>query len=169
MARRRKKSHDDEGVQVNLTAMLDMAFQLLAFFVLTFKPAPIEGQISLRMPPPQPVVMAQSKEKKAGSAEKKVETGLESLVISAFPDKTGGLGTMQVFEQPVATLSGLDAELRDKLTAANTPFEQVVIQVHSGLRYDALMSVIDICTRQKMSDGKPLTKLSFVELDPDAK
>ena len=156
-------------MEVNLTAMLDMAFQLLAFFVLTFKPAPIEGQISLRMPPPQPVVIAQTKEKKAGSADKEVDTGLDSLVISAFPDKAGGLGTMQVFEQPIATLSGLDAELRDKLTAANTPFEQVVIQVHSGLRYDALMSVVDICTRQKMADGKALAKLSFVELDPDAK
>ena len=32
--------------------MLDMAFQLLTFFILTFRPAPIEGQISLRLPPP---------------------------------------------------------------------------------------------------------------------
>jgi biopolymer transport protein ExbD len=155
-------------VELNLAAMLDMAFQLLTFFILTFRPAPIEGQVSLRMPPPQPVVMARTTSKTAGSSNKDVTTGLDSLVISAFPNSNGGLGTMQVFDQPVATLAGLDAELREKLTAVNTPFEQVVIQVHSGLRYDALMSVIDICTRQKMADGSPLTKLSFVELDPDA-
>ena len=162
--RRSRKKRKQDNVSINLTAMLDMAFQLLAFFVLTFKPAPMEGEISLRMPPPQPVVMARTKNKKAGESNKDVTTGLDSLVISAMPNKSGGLGTMMVFDQPVGTLSGLDAELRDKLTAANTPFEQVVIQVGSGLRYDALMSVIDICTRQKMGNGESLTKLSFVEL-----
>ena len=29
------------------------------------------------------------------------------------------------------------------------------------------MGVVDVCTRQKLPDGKKLTKLSFVEL-PDA-
>ncbi len=42
-------------MELNLAAMLDMAFQLLTFFILTFRPAPVEGQILLRMPPPQPV------------------------------------------------------------------------------------------------------------------
>ncbi len=37
-----------EEVELNLAAMLDMAFQLLTFFVLTFKPAPVEGQIALQ-------------------------------------------------------------------------------------------------------------------------
>ena len=169
MSRKKSRVRRQGDVELNLAAMLDMAFQLLTFFILTFKPAPIEGQISLRMPPPQPVVLQQAKEKSAGSSDKDVTTGLDSLVISAYPNKTGGLGSMQVFDQPIGTLSGLNTELRAKLTAANTPFEQVVVQVGSGLRYDALMSVIDICTRQKFADGTPLTKLSFVELDPDAK
>jgi hypothetical protein len=38
--------------------------------------------------------------------------------------------------------------------------------VGSGLRYDALMSVVDVCTRQRLPNGEKLTKLSFVEL-PD--
>ena len=40
---------------LNVTAMLDMAFQLLAFFVLTFRPPPGEDQIYLKLPPAQPV------------------------------------------------------------------------------------------------------------------
>ena len=54
MSRKRKRAGDEE-VELNLAAMLDMAFQLLTFFILTFKPAPVEGQISLHMPPPQAV------------------------------------------------------------------------------------------------------------------
>jgi biopolymer transport protein ExbD len=170
MSRRRPRKRRKQGeVELNLAAMLDMAFQLLTFFILTFKPAPVEGQVSLRLPPPQPVVTARTQAKTAGSADMNVTTGLESLVISALPNKSGGLGTMMVFDQPVGTLAGLNAELQEKLTAENTPFEQVVIQVGSGLRYDALMSVVDICTRQRMSNGQPLTKLSFVELPEQEK
>ena len=45
----RKRSQQD--VELNMASMLDMAFQLLAFFILTFQPPPLESQISLRLPP----------------------------------------------------------------------------------------------------------------------
>src|SRR5260221_7437431 len=53
---RGKRSRGKEEVELNLAAMLDMAFQLLAFFILTFKPAPVEGQINLNLPPPVPMI-----------------------------------------------------------------------------------------------------------------
>ena len=41
-------------MQVNLAAMvtpmLDMSFQLLSFFVITYRPMPTEGQLSINMP-----------------------------------------------------------------------------------------------------------------------
>src|SRR4051812_46773704 len=33
-----------------ITPMLDMSFQLMAFFILTFKPAPTEVQLALMLP-----------------------------------------------------------------------------------------------------------------------
>ena len=47
-----KRHRSQEEVELNLAAMLDMAFQLLAFFILTFQAGPLEGQINLRLPPP---------------------------------------------------------------------------------------------------------------------
>lgn len=164
MSRRHKKRRKQGDVELNLAAMLDMAFQLLTFFILTFKPAPVEGQVQLRMPPPQPVTMARTKDKKAGASDKDILTGLTSLVVSVLPNKTGGLGTMAVGETAIGSLAGLDNQLRTLLGDNSSPFEQVIIQVGSGVRYDALMSVVDICTRQKLPNGQPLTKLSFVEL-----
>src|SRR5260370_34109948 len=55
MRKRHKRKRPPEDVQLNLAAMLDMAFQLLAFFILTFRPAPVEGQINLNLPPPVPI------------------------------------------------------------------------------------------------------------------
>ena len=167
MARRRKRSGSD-GVELNLAAMLDMAFQLLAFFILTFHPAPVEGQISLRMPPAQPVTPVRDAVK-AGSdaANNNPVQGLNSLVISVVPNASGGIGSMAIGESAVATLSGLNDRLKTILGDQASPFDQVVIQVGSGLRYDALMSLVDICTRQTLHGRQKLTRLSFVEL-PEA-
>ena len=51
--RRRHRTPDD--VQMNLAAMLDMAFQLLAFLILTFRPSATESAIGLRLPAELPV------------------------------------------------------------------------------------------------------------------
>ena len=41
MLRYKKKARSHGEVELNMTAMLDMAFQLLAFFILTFHPSPV--------------------------------------------------------------------------------------------------------------------------------
>ncbi|MEX0676835.1 MAG: biopolymer transporter ExbD [Pirellulales bacterium] len=167
MRSRRKKRRSQSEVELNLAAMLDLAFQLLTFFILTFKPAPVEGQISLRMPPAVPVTPVQSAVQAGANPENTDPVqGLNSLVISVIPNDTGGIGSMAIGESPVATLTGLNDRLKTVLADPASPFDQVVIQVGSGLRYEALMGVVDVCTRQRLPDGQRLVKLSFVEL-PD--
>jgi biopolymer transport protein ExbD len=166
MSRRRKRRRSEGAVELNLAAMLDMAFQLLTFFILTFRPAPVEGQISLRMPPAQPVTPAKNA-LQAGdnAANTNPVQGLNSLVISVIPNAAGGIGSMAIGEGAVATLTGLNDRLKAVLGDPASPFDQVVIQVGPGLRYDALMGVVDVCTRRKLPNGEKLTKLSFVELN----
>lgn len=167
--RRRKKSRSTGEVELNMAAMLDMAFQLLTFFILTFRPAPVEGQIALRMPPARPITPVQSAEAAGDNADNTNPVqGLNSLVISVIPNAAGGIGSMALGESPLATLTGLNDRLKSVLSDQASPFDQVVIQVGSGLRYDALMGVVDVCTRQRLPDGQKLTKLSFVEL-PEVK
>src|SRR5262245_21281135 len=85
-----------------ITPMLDMSFQLLAFFIMTFKPAPTEAQIAMTLPkeeggaqgipspaddPPAKFVVkvaatGEGKIKsmslmKAGSAEKEIDLGAD--------------------------------------------------------------------------------------------
>ena len=152
-------------MELNLAAMLDMAFQLLTFFILTFRPAPVEGQIALRMPPAQPISAVQNAVQAGDNAANTDPLqGLNSLVISLIPNAAGGIGSMAIGESAVATLGGLNDRLQSVLGDRASPFDQVVIQVGSGLRYDALMGVVDVCTRQKLPNGQKLTKLSFVEL-----
>jgi biopolymer transport protein ExbD len=53
MRHRRRQGTDFVDPDLPITPMLDMSFQLLSFFILTFKPMPTEGQISMNLPPPQ--------------------------------------------------------------------------------------------------------------------
>jgi biopolymer transport protein ExbD len=162
---RRHKRKQQGDVELNLAAMLDMAFQLLTFFILTFKPSPVEGQISLHLPPPQPVTNVQSAQS-AGSDTTNTNpvTGLNSLVISAFSTPGGNLASMAIGEGRIDNVGSLDGRLRAILSEPGSPFDQVIIQVGSSLRYDELMKIIDVCTRQLLPSGNKLSKLSFVEL-----
>ena len=162
---RRRKRRTQSEVELNLAAMLDMAFQLLTFFILTFKPAPIEGQVLLRMPPPQPITALNAGEK-AGSDPKNTNPlqGLNTLVVSILAHPDGSMKQMAIGETPIAGLTAFDRTLTEVLGDPASVFDQVIVQVDSRLHYGPLMQVIDVCTRQKLSSGEPLSKLSFVEL-----
>jgi biopolymer transport protein ExbD len=155
---------------LNLAAMLDMAFQLLAFFILTFKPAPVEGQINLNLPPPVPIAQAP----KADQPEDPNGAGVaaaHTLTIRIVAAGNGqvasiSVGLAKLFEGPLdgRSLSLLDRRLKDVFAIEGKPFDQVLLQVGKALNYGDLMKIIDVCTRQKMADGKPVNKISFIEL-----
>ena len=163
--RRRKKKQLEGEVELNLTAMLDMAFQLLAFFILTFKPSPTEGYIALRMPPPQ----ATTKPGAAAAADQNQAFApierLETLMVTIKSAADGSVGSIQIEEgTPNATLNEFEQQLNTLLGALAAPFEQVILQVGSGLHYDSLVRILDICSRVKLASGQQLTKLSITEL-----
>jgi biopolymer transport protein ExbD len=169
MRRHKRKRPQTEEVTLNLAAMLDMAFQLLAFFILTFKPNPVEGQINLNLPPPVPI--AEMKEKPddvddsgSGMAAAKTLT----ITIAAAPNGQVSkmtVGLAPLFDGPLdgSRLQRLDRRLKDVFAIEGT-FEQVLLRVGKTLDYGELMKIIDVCTRQKMADNKPVNKISFVEL-----
>jgi biopolymer transport protein ExbD len=164
---RRKNHRARQCVELNLAAMLDMAFQLLTFFILTFKPAPIEGTIDLIMPPAAAVTPTPSirpiAARPASPSLLDPLADLRSLVIDVVATGEGSIGGLQAGGQTVGGLGQLDARLRVLLQDRRMPFDRVVIHAGSQLRYDALLSIVDVCTRQRLADGRPLGKVSFVE------
>jgi len=162
----RKKKRRQEDIELNVTAMLDMAFQLLTFFILTFRPAPVEGQVLLRMPPPQPVTNVNSGQKAGSDASNTNPVqGLNTLLITAIANNNGDIRQLAVGETTMSnSLGALGQKVGQLLGDEGSAFDQVIIQVDSRLTYEALMKVIDVCTQQKLSNGQPLSKLSFVEL-----
>lgn len=163
MTGRQKKRKQGE-VELNLAAMLDMAFQLLTFFILTFRPAPIEGQVDLHLPPPRPVTNVSATEVVGANPENSdPAVGMRTLVINAVANDDGALRQIAIGESSMGTTAALERKLTTILSDPGTGFEQVLLQVDGRLNYDELMRLVDVCTRQKLADGQQLTKLSFVE------
>ena len=46
----RLKANETEEIKMNMTSMIDIVFQLLVFFVMTFNPPQYEGDFSVKMP-----------------------------------------------------------------------------------------------------------------------
>src|SRR5262245_25446643 len=134
MRRRRRRTQSD--VELNLAAMLDMAFQLLTFFILTFKPAPIEGEVELRLPPPKPVTVVRDGQT-AGSDLSNINpvAGVNTLTVSVFPSRSGAIESLAIGEAPIANVGQLESRLKTVLNDPGSPFDQVVVQVGSDLRY----------------------------------
>ena len=148
-----------------MAAMLDMAFQLLAFFILTFRPAPVEGQVMLRLPPPQPVTKMDAGQQAGNDAtNKNAVQGLTTLAISALSQSDGRLGHLAIGETPVGSAAALDERMRAIFADPGAGFDQVVVHVGSRLHYEELMQIVDVCTRQKLASGEKLTKVSFIEV-----
>lgn len=166
--RKHKKKHEHAEVELNLTAMLDMAFQLLAFFILTFRPAPVEGELAMRLPAPD-VALTKAEAKGDGGPAPMEET--KSMEITLNSIDSGEVSSIQLGQGGISlkgagsgSLNKLDAWLKDQLGGKGTPYDQVVLKVAPKLKYDELMKVMDVCLRQKMADGKRLEKIGFVQL-----
>jgi biopolymer transport protein ExbD len=161
----RKNIQKSEGPEVPITPMLDMAFQLLTFFVLTYRPAPSEGQIIMNLLPAQPAtaIKAEAPSDKTSDA---LPASLRTLptVLKAGPG--GRLDQITVGETPIATDNkALEAELDKYFADPDLPFEQTMLRVDGRLRYSELMRVMNAFMNAFAHARKP-PNISFDEFIP---
>ena len=171
MARRRKRRKPPGEVQMNLAAMLDMAFQLLAFFILTFRPAPVEGHVQLHMPPAVPQTDVNQSTDTNSSTGGETSAFVETLELYIMADNRGQVTAINVGQQTVVAgrltgdaLGKLNANLRSNFGIQESPYERIQLHVDRRLHYDALMKIVDVCTRQTLPDGSQMRQVGFMEL-----
>ena len=170
MRRHRRKRPQTDEVSLNLAAMLDMAFQLLAFFILTFRPNPVEGQINLNLPPARQEAGPVKPDGPVDPPPDDPANGARTLTITITASRNGQVASLTVglarlFDGPLdeERMRQLHRRLKGVFSIGEA-FDQVVLRVGKTLDYGELMKVVEVCTKQKMSDGNPVSKISFMEL-----
>jgi hypothetical protein len=146
--------------------MLDMAFQLLTFFVLTYRAAPVEGQFVMNLLPPQPVTAMNATPADA-SESSELPTSLRTLPTTLRAGDDGRLARVAIAEVEVPNeRAALEKELEQYILDPDAPFDQTLIKVDPNLRYSELMTVIDAFTNVFLK-AKKEPKLSFDVLNPN--
>jgi biopolymer transport protein ExbD len=161
----RKKIQKSEEPQIPITPMLDMAFQLLTFFVLTYRPAPSEGQIIMNLLPAQPstAITAPAPSEKPSEA---LPATLRTLPTVLKAGAGGRLEQILVGDTPLATdTKALETELDKYFSDPDLPFEQTMLKVDPRLRYSELMRVMN-AFMNAFSHAKKPPSISFDELVP---
>ncbi|MBA4015639.1 MAG: hypothetical protein C0483_00480 [Pirellula sp.] len=152
MPKRRDVKAPDK-IDINMTPMIDVVFQLMAFFLMTFKVASVEGDFNLKLP---------KSERSAGAAN--TQTEMINIVMRA--QATGDLAVMQIDAAPPTRWSNandaiLFADLRAKIAAkvnaargAGQEEPEVQIDADDNLRYEFIIKTVDAVSARVGEDGK---------------
>ncbi len=162
MMKRRRKAEDGPEPTLPITPMLDMAFQLLAFFILTYHPSDLEGQMQLALPSDDAKAAAKPEDVKPDSKSEKdlaleipsdltvvVKTqndGVNNGIISALTveDRSGPTTIRPEGAEP--SLSALTRYL--KSVRANVENKSAIkLQGDSKLKWDNVVQVMDACRK----------------------
>jgi len=128
MARKRRVSHFEAG-ELNLTAMIDVAFQLLSFFVITTHPVDVVTNLDVFRP------MAERPSQEQSTAK--------VIRITVFPDGYT-INDRAVDSKSMASLLGRLADL-DRT-------QSVLIQCLNEAPHGKLIELLDTCARLKLTN-----------------
>lgn len=172
-SRMRLRRGDSAELQINLAAMLDMAFQLLAFFVLTFRPSAVEGHFQVHLPPPIPSTnVGSAKEVSADEKTAAAFEKLEKLDIFISADSVGLISEVRIGTRTVVSggmteegMADVTNTIRTLTVTDDMPFTSVLCFTDSKLRYGELMRIVGACTSHALPNGEFL-KVNLAEYRP---
>ena len=142
---KRRRGGPVEEVMFPVVPMLDMAFQLLAFFVLTFKPPSSETHIDLELPT-TPIALPGTPEGRAPRVTLKVDSDFENdLWIRIEANDLGDMKAIRLGDSEVPDLPTLGRRLkRYGELLRNRPL-RVRLAADDRLRYEEAARVLTTC------------------------
>ncbi len=156
---RRKRLHS-ELVEPDLpiVPILDMAFQLMAFFILTFRPMPTEAQLPLALP----------SDKGGGSVlASPISTEEEEIIVQVFSNDNGAIIDVQIVAGAVTEEIGKDTAAKSSslfeylkkraanATAAKQPIPKLKFEFADRLSYQVVIKLLDEARRAGFTRVSP--------------
>jgi biopolymer transport protein ExbD len=136
-----------EEVSFPVAPMLDMAFQLLAFFILTFKTPTTETHLDLYLPTTPVALPAASGGEAHPTPARVVDTDLENdLLVRAEASDLGELKALRLGEAPLPDLATLGKRLRRYTELLEGRPLRVRLVADDALRYEPVTRILATCS-----------------------
>ena len=151
---------EPDEIKLNMTAMIDIVFQLLVFFIMTFKVVAMEGDFNIRMP------LATT------DAESIDEELPELIIVKLRAGDNGGIAGVTVDDNDPFVSEDWFAELTDYVEkqiagegdAESASTTEVEFDIDYGLKYGYTVKAIESVSGRIMPDGtikKLIEKIKF--------
>ena len=132
---RHNKGGGDDKIELQMTPMIDIVFQLLVFFIMTFKIVSQEGDFNIKMPLAAPA---------AGAPD---DLQLPPMKIRLRAGGGGMLAGMSLNEKGVGTMEALRLEIigvvgDDRGPGSIQETAEVELDCDYGLRYEHVIQAI---------------------------
>ena len=126
--------------------MLDMAFQLLAFFILTFQAPTTETRLDLYLPTTPIALPGAARGQAQSKASRRFDLDLENdLQIKAEADDLGELKSLKLGDAVIPDLDALSDRLKRYAAVLEGKPLRVRIAADDRLRYEVAAQIIGAC------------------------
>ena len=145
---------ENEDIKLNMTSMIDIVFQLLVFFILTFKVVVQEGDFNIRMP-------------LNAVTETDLDIPPDLIRVILRAGESGAISTIEVDDEvEVKTMVGdttaelyaqLNKYIDEKVSAGDDPEEgvetEVEFDIDNNLKYGYTVRAIDAVSGKELEGG----------------
>ena len=150
-----------DKVELQMTAMIDIVFQLLAFFIMTLKIVTLEGDFNVKMP-------AAAREGPSNS------TDLPPMVVRLTADDAGNLTGIQLEGNAFGSFTDLNRRIieivgNDRGPGSIAESAEVEIDADYHLKYQHTVAAITAVSGYLTPDGHVVKLVEKIKFRPPAK
>ena len=153
---------EKEKIELQMTPMIDIVFQLLIFFVMTFKVVQMEGDFNIKMPTSAP------------SNNTTPDELLPPMTLRLAAGSDGRLAGIKLNERQFNDFNALHAHIMDLVGTDAGPDEglagaEVEIDSDFNLRYENVVAAITAVTGHRTDDGTIVKLIEKIKFSPPKK
>ncbi len=156
-----RNAREAEKIEIPMTPMIDIVFQLLIFFIMTFKIVSLEGDFNIKMPASAP---------SQGAPD---EDQLPPMKLRLTAGEGGGLSGITLNDRQFGSLDELHAYIIDLVGSDESDDglegAEVELDCDYGLNYENVVAAITAVSGEIDDDGsiiKLVEKIKFTPPEP---
>jgi biopolymer transport protein ExbD len=152
------RKNTEAKVEQNMTAMIDVVFQLLTFFVMSFKVAAMEGDFNIKMPA-------------SGASSASVTDTAPPIKIKMSAGENGTLKNFKVgSNEPMINFKDMTRTIKSLLKSSSSPGleneTEVELDCDYTLKYEYVIKAITAISGEKQSDGSVVKLVQKIKFSP---
>lgn len=149
----RLETPENEEIKLNMTAMIDIVFQLLVFFIMTFKVVAQEGDFSVKMPLASLEQQVTMEEDPPELIRISLRAGENGMINSIMVDDERDVQTFADEKMYLELTEYISSKLAGEGDPENPIQTEVEFDIDYSLKYSYTVDAIGAVSGKKLPDG----------------